>query len=133
MLKEFRQFLLRGNVIDLAVGVVIGAAFGSIVTALVADLITPFIAAIAKVPDFSGLYFTINNSKFMYGHFINAFISFLIIAVVIFFFVVKPTNMLMNRYSKKEPIEPTTKKCPECLSDIPMAAKRCGHCGQLIG
>ena len=132
MLKEFRQFLLRGNVVDLAVGVVVGAAFGSIVTAFVSDLITPFIAAIAKVPDFSGMYFTINASKFMYGHFINVLISFLIIAVVIFFFVVKPMNMLINRYSKKAPVEPVTKKCPECLSDIPLAAKRCAHCGELI-
>jgi large conductance mechanosensitive channel len=132
MLKEFKQFLLRGNVVDLAVGVVIGAAFGSIVTALVTDILTPFIAAIAKVPDFSGLSFTINGSNFMYGHFINALISFLLIASAIFFFVVKPINMLIARSKKGNPIDPTTKKCPECLSEIPIEAKRCSHCTQVI-
>jgi large conductance mechanosensitive channel len=132
MLKEFKQFLLRGNVVDLAVGVVVGAAFGTIVSALVADIITPLIAAIAKVPDFSGLSFTLNGSKFMYGHFLNALISFLLVAVAVFFFVVKPMNMLVNRSKKGPPADPTTKKCAECLSEIPMEAKRCAHCTQVV-
>jgi len=132
MLKEFKQFLLRGNVVDLAVGVVIGAAFGTIVTALVSDLLTPLIAAIAKVPDFNGLIFTINGSEFKYGHFLNALVSFLLVAGSVFFFVVKPMNVLIARSrSKKEiPADPTTKKCNECLSEIPIEAKRCSHCTQ---
>ncbi len=132
MLKEFKQFLLRGNVVDLAVGVVVGAAFGTVVTALVADVITPFIAAIAKVPDFGGLVFTIRGSKFMYGHFINALISFALVAATIFFFVVKPMNYLVSRSHKEPPADPTTKKCLECLSEIPLEAKRCSHCSQPV-
>ena len=132
MLKEFKQFLLRGKVVDLAVGVVIGAAFGAIVTALVADLLTPLIAAIAKVPDFSVIFFTINGSKFMLGHFINALISFILVASAVFFFVVKPMNMLIERSHKEPPSDPTTKKCAECLSEIPIDAKRCAHCTQII-
>lgn len=132
MLKEFKQFLLRGNVVDLAVGVVIGAAFGTIVSALVADLLTPFIAAVAKVPDFSGLMFTINGSKFMIGHLINAIISFVLVATSVFFFVVKPMNILIARSRKEPPADPTTKKCKECLSEIPIDAKRCSHCTQLV-
>jgi len=130
MLKEFKQFLLRGNVVDLAVGVVVGAAFGTIITALVSDLLTPFIAAIVKVPDFGGLVFTINGSQFMYGHFVNALISFLLVASAIFFFVVKPMNLLIERSRKGPPADPTTKKCKECLSEIPKDAKRCAHCTQ---
>ena len=132
ILKEFKQFLLRGNVVDLAVGVVIGAAFGSVVTALVADLLTPFIAAIAKVPDFSGLFFAINDSKFMYGHFINVLVSFVLVAGAIFFFVIKPMNILILKSHKEPPADPTTKKCAECLSEIPIEAKRCAHCTQII-
>ncbi len=132
MLKEFKQFLLRGNVVDLAVGVVIGAAFGVVVTALVTDLLTPFIAAIAKVPDFSGLMFTLNGSKFMYGHLINAVISFVLVAAAVFFFVVKPINMLIERSHREPPADPTTKKCKECLSEIPLEAKRCSHCAQPV-
>ena len=132
MLKEFKQFLLRGNVVDLAVGVVIGAAFGTVVSAIVADILTPFIGAIAKVPDFGGLMLTLNGSKFMYGHFINAVISFLLVASAVFFFVVKPMNVLIARSRKEPPADPTTKKCPECLSEIPLAAKRCMHCTQVI-
>jgi len=131
MIKEFKQFLLRGNVVDLAVGVVIGAAFGAVVTALVSDLITPLISAIAKVPDFSGLFFTINGSNFMYGHFLNIFISFVLVAATIFFFVVKPMNILIAKSRKETPIDPTTKKCNECLSEIPLEAKRCSHCTQV--
>lgn len=133
MLNEFKQFLLRGNVVDLAVGVVIGAAFGTVVTAVVSDLLTPLIAAIAKVPDFSGLIFTINGSRFMYGHFINALISFVLVAAAVFFFVVKPMNILVARSKRGEvPTDPTTKKCGECLSEIPIAARRCSHCTQVV-
>ena len=131
MLKEFKQFLLRGNVVDLAVGIVVGAAFGTIISALVSDLLTPLIAAIAKVPDFSGLMFTLNGSKFMYGHFVNALISFILIAATVFFFVVKPMNMLIEKSRKEPPADPTTKKCKECLSEIPLEAKRCSHCSQV--
>lgn len=130
--KEFKQFLLRGNAVDLAVGVVIGAAFGSVITALVSDLLTPLIAAIAKVPDFSGLLFTINGSQFKYGHLVNAIISFVLVASAIFFFIVKPINMLIERSRKEPPLDPTTKKCPECLSEIPIQAKRCMHCTQIV-
>lgn len=132
MLKEFKQFLLRGNVVDLAVGVVIGAAFGTIVTSVVTDLLTPLIAAIAKIPDFNGLIFKINGSEFRYGHFINTLISFLLVASSVFFFVVKPMNILIARSRKEPPSDPTTKKCPECLSEIPIEAKRCSHCAQVI-
>jgi len=132
MLNEFKQFLLRGNVVDLAVGVVIGAAFGTVVAALVSDVITPFIGAIAKVPDFSGLVFALNGSEFKYGHFLNALISFILVASAVFFFIVKPMNLLIKRSRKGPPADPTTKKCPECLSEIPLAAKRCAHCGEPV-
>ncbi len=132
MLKEFKQFLLRGNVVDLAVGVVIGAAFGTVVSAIVSDLLTPFIAAIAHVPDFGSLYFTINGSQFMYGHFINALISFLLVAGSVFFFIIKPMNMLIARSKKEPPLDPTTKKCSECLSEIPINARRCAHCTHAV-
>jgi len=129
MLKDFRKFILRGNTVDLAVAVVIGAAFGAIVTALVKDLITPLIAAIGGKPDFSGLYFTVHHSRFLYGDFINAVISFLIIGAAIFFFVVQPINKLTIRMNqRKTPEDPSEKKCPECLSSIPKAAKRCAFC-----
>ncbi len=133
MLSGFKQFILRGNVVDMAVGVVIGASFGSVVTALVQDLLTPLIGAIAKVPDFSGLLFTLNGSKFMYGSFVNALISFLMVAAAIYFFVVTPINALVAR-TKKQPVpaDPTSKNCPECLSEIPAAAKRCAHCAQPV-
>ncbi|MFA6325157.1 MAG: large conductance mechanosensitive channel protein MscL [Candidatus Paceibacterota bacterium] len=131
MLKEFKKFLLRGNVVDLAVGVVIGAAFGTIVTALVSDFLTPLIAAIVKVPDFSGLLFTINGSQFMYGHFINTLISFILISSAVFFFVVKPMNVLISRSHKEPSMDSTTKKCNECLSEIPIDAKRCAYCTQI--
>lgn len=131
-LNGFKQFILRGNVVDLAVGVVIGAAFGTVVNSLVKDMLTPLIGAIAKVPDFSNLFFTLNGSKFMYGSFVNAVISFLIVAVAIYFFVILPVNALIARSKRGETVDPTTKKCPECLSDIPVAAKRCGHCAQIV-
>jgi large conductance mechanosensitive channel len=129
MLKGYRDFILRGNVVDLAVAVVIGAAFGAVITSLVKDVLTPLIAAIVGKPDFSGLVFTINNSKFTYGNFINAVISFLLIATAIYFFVVVPMNKLNElRARGQAPAEPTTKQCPECLSDIPKAARKCAHC-----
>lgn len=129
MIKDFKNFILRGNVVDLAVAVVIGAAFGAIVTALVKDLITPLIAAIGGKPDFSGMYFTVNHSKFMYGDFINAIISFLIIAFVIFFMVVQPLNRLIALSRKgEETAESDDRPCPECLSTIPKAASRCSFC-----
>lgn len=130
MLKDFKKFILRGNVVELAVAVVIGAAFTGIVTAFVKDLVTPLIAAIGGQPDFSNLYFTINNSRFMYGDFINAVISFLMIASVIFFFVVQPVNKLIAYSNRTKSAEDTSeKKCPECLSEIPKAAIRCKFCG----
>jgi large conductance mechanosensitive channel len=130
--KGFKQFVLRGNVIDLSVGVVMGAAFGTVVTALVKDLLTPFIAAIFKTPDFSGLAFTLNGSKFMYGDFINSLISFLLVAVAVYFFVITPMNVLIAKMKKEPPADPTSKKCPECLSEIPLAAKRCAFCTQAV-
>ena len=128
MLKGFKQFILRGNVVDLAVGVVMGAAFGAVVTALVADLLTPLVGAIAQVPDFSGLSFTLNGSKFLYGHFINALISFLLVAIAVYFFVVTPINSLVSKMRKEPSSDPTTKKCPQCLSEINIAAKKCAFC-----
>ena len=132
ILKEFKQFLLRGNVVDLAVGVMVGAAFGTVVQSLVKNILTPMIGAIAKVPDFSGLSFTINESVFMYGEFLNALIAFLLVAGAIFFFVVKPMNILVAKSKKTQSIDPTTKKCSECLSEIPISAKRCAHCTQSV-
>lgn len=129
-MKGFKAFLLRGNVVDLAVGVVIGIAFAAVVTAFVKDLVTPLIAALGGQPDFSKLYFTINNSKFLYGDFFNAVIAFIVIAAVIYFFVVLPINALVARSRKEPPADPTTKKCTECESEIPIAAKRCAFCGQ---
>ena len=129
MIQDFKKFILRGNVVDLAVAVVIGAAFGAIVTSLVKDLITPLIAAIGGKPDFSNLYFTLNGSKFMYGDFLNAVISFLILAAVIFFLIVQPLNKLIGHLSPADEVEkPAERECPECLSAIPAAAKRCKFC-----
>ncbi len=126
--SEFRQFLLRGNVVDLAVAFVMGAAFGAVVSALVADLITPLVTAIVGQPDFSNLTFTLNNSVFRYGHFLNALITFVLLAAVVFFFVVKPINALIARSRKQPPADPTTRRCPECLSEIPLEARRCRFC-----
>ena len=130
-MKGFKAFLLRGNVVELAVAVVIAVAFGVVITAFVKDLVTPLIAAIGGQPDFATLSFTINNSKFLYGDFLNALIAFLIIAAVIYFFVVLPYNAWIARAKKEPPLDPTTKKCPECLSEIPIDARRCAFCGQL--
>jgi large conductance mechanosensitive channel len=125
---EFKQFLLRGNVIDLAVAFVVGAAFAALVQAAVADLLTPLVAAIFGQPDFSGLTFTINGSVFRYGHFLNVLIAFVTIAFVVFFFVVKPINRLMELSRRRESPDPTTRKCPECLSEIAIDARRCAFC-----
>ena len=134
-MKGFRQFLLRGNVVDLAVGVVIGAAFGALVTSFVKDVLTPLIAAIFKQPDFSTMYVEVHGSKIMYGSFLNALIAFLLVAFAVYYFVVLPVNALVARARKAPaPADPTTKKCPECLSEIPIDAHRCAFCtSQLAG
>ena len=126
--REFKQFLLRGNVIDLAVAVVLGVAFAAVVASLVEDLLTPLIAAIFGQPDFSDLTFTLNGSVFRYGEFINALIAFLTVAAALFFFVVKPVNALVSRARREPTPDPTTQKCPECLSEIPLDARRCAFC-----
>ena len=131
MLKGFREFVLRGNVVDLAVGVVIGAAFGTVVTAFVKDLLTPIIAALVKKPDFSGFSFQLNGAKFLYGDFINAVISFLLIAAAVYYFVMLPVNTLMKRFQKQQAL-PDKKKCPQCKSDIAVDATRCAFCTQPV-
>jgi len=129
MLKGFRDFLLRGNVVDLAVAVVMGAAFNAVVNTLVKDLITPLVAAIFGKPDFSALSLEINGSKFLYGDFLNSVVAFLLLGAAVYFVVVVPMNALTARMRRGEaPPDPTTKKCPECLSEIPIAARRCAHC-----
>jgi large conductance mechanosensitive channel len=129
MLRGFKEFVLRGNVLDLAVAVVIGGAFGAVVTALVKDLITPLIGAIVGKPDFSGFVVTVNGSQLLIGDFLNAVVSFLLVAAAIYFFVVTPVNALMARRRRGEaPPDPTTKKCPECLSEVPIGARRCAFC-----
>lgn len=133
MLKGFRDFILRGNVVDLAVAVVIGAAFTAIVNSLVKDIITPLIAAIVKQPDFSSLILTVHGGKITYGNFLNAAISFLLVAATMYFFVVLPINSLLHRFHKEAPAAPpSTRPCPECLADIPLAAHRCSHCAQPV-
>jgi large conductance mechanosensitive channel len=128
MLKGFKQFLLRGNVVDLAVGVVMGAAFGAVVNSFVKDLLTPFISATVGKPNFSYLVLEVNGAKITYGDFLNAAISFLLVATAVYFFVVVPVNALMSRAKKEPPADPTSKKCPECLSEIPIDARKCAHC-----
>lgn len=133
MLDGFKKFILRGNVVDMAVGVVIGAAFGGVVTALTKDLLTPFISAVVGKPDFSSLGFKIGETAFPVGDFVNSVVSFLLIAAAIYFFVVTPVNALVARMRKDPaPADPTTKKCPECLSEIPIDAKRCAFCSQPV-
>jgi large conductance mechanosensitive channel len=134
MLSGFKQFILRGNVVDMAVGVVIGAAFASVVGAFTKDLLTPLITAlIGKGGEFSTLSFTVRGSVFAIGEFINALISFLLVAAAVYFFVVTPINALVSRMRKAPaPADPTTKKCPECMSEIPIDARRCAHCGQPV-
>src|SRR5208283_3812068 len=128
MAGGFRQFLLRGNVVDLAVGVVVGAAFGGVVTSFTKDLLTPLIAAVAGKPDFAAIQFTINGSKFLVGDFVNAAVSFVIVAAAVYYLVVLPINALVSRARKEPPADPTTQKCPQCLSEIPIGAKRCAFC-----
>ncbi len=132
-MKDFKEFLLRGNLVDMAVGIVIGVAFAAVVTALVADLITPLIAAIGGKPDFSSLSFTINGSHFLYGQFINELISFVVIAAVVFYLVVKPVNRLMAARRTETPVDAATRPCPECLSEIPIEARRCAFCTAEVG
>jgi large conductance mechanosensitive channel len=131
-MKDFKEFLLRGNLVDMAVGIVIGLAFAAVVTALVADLVTPLIAAIGGQPDFGDLSFTINKSHFLYGAVINALITFVVIAAVIFFLVVKPVNALMARRKTEPDVATTTRECPYCLSQIPVGARRCAFCTQEV-
>jgi large conductance mechanosensitive channel len=133
MVKGFRDFILRGNVVDLAVAVVIGAAFGALVTSFVANIITPLIAAIVGKPDFSNLSFTINSSRFGYGSFLNALISFLSIAAVVYFLVVQPMNLLAERRKPGKPVDKPVRPCPECESDIPATARRCAFCTAEVG
>jgi large conductance mechanosensitive channel len=128
ILKEFRAFILRGNVVDLAVAVVIGAAFTAVVNALVRDIITPIIAAVFGKRDFGDLAFTINGSRFAYGDFFNAVLTFVIVAAAVFFLIVKPVNYLMARLRTESDVESPTRGCPECLSQIPVAARRCAFC-----
>jgi large conductance mechanosensitive channel len=127
-MRGFREFIVRGNLVDLAVAVVIGAAFSTVVSALVADLVTPLIAAIGGKPDFGALSFAVNHSQFRYGHFLNALLSFLIVAAVIYFLVLKPVAALLERMRTEPPVAVETRECPECLSDIPTAARRCAFC-----
>ena len=133
MLKEFRDFVLRGNVVELAIAVVLGTAFGAVVTALVTSFITPLIAAIGGQPNFLGLSFTIHGSEFTYGIFLNALFAFLIIAAVIFFLVVRPLNALMAHQRTEAPVAEVTRPCPECLSEIPREARRCAFCTAEVG
>jgi large conductance mechanosensitive channel len=132
-MSDFKAFLLRGNLVDTAVGIVIGLAFAAVITAFVGDLITPLIAAIGGNPDFSALSFRINKSHFLYGAFLNALITFVVIAAVIFFFVVKPVNALLARRKVEPPVDETVRQCPECLSEIPVAARRCAFCTAVVG
>jgi large conductance mechanosensitive channel len=127
-MRGFKQFVLRGNVVDLAVAVVVGAAFGTVISTFVKDLLTPLIAAIGGQPNFSGIAFEINRSRFLIGDFINALASFVIIAAAVYFMVVLPINELIARSREEPPADPTTKKCPECVSEIPIQAKRCAFC-----
>ena len=134
MLSGFKQFVLRGNVVDIAVGVVIGVAFATVVSAFTKDLLTPLIAALVGKPDFSAISFTVNGTVFALGDFINALISFLLIAVAVYFFVITPINALVSRMRKAPtPADPSTKKCSQCLGEIPINARRCAHCGQPAG
>ena len=132
MIRDFKTFLLRGSVVDLAVAVVVGTALLAVVEAFVKDLVTPLIAAIGGEPDFGALDFTINSSRFAYGDFLNAVITFVIIAAVVFFFIVTPVNALIARSRREPPADPTTRKCPECLSEIPLAATRCMYCTAVV-
>ena len=130
MFKGFREFIMRGSVVDLAVGVVVGVAFGAVVTGFVKDLLTPLIAAVAGKPDFSGYAFMINGSKFLVGDFLNALISFLLVSLAVYFFIVVPINAMTARFNPPAPVDKKT--CPECLSEIPVAARKCAFCTSAV-
>ncbi len=133
MLQGFKKFIMKGNVVDLAVAVVMGVAFGAVVTSFVTNLLTPLISAVAGKPDFSAWKLVVGNSQFLYGDFLNALLSFLFVAAAVYFFVVLPMNTLADLHKKPEPpTVPTTKQCPECLSEIPLAARRCAFCTSLL-
>ncbi|HEY3768717.1 MAG TPA: large conductance mechanosensitive channel protein MscL [Candidatus Angelobacter sp.] len=133
MLQGFKQFILRGNVLDLSVAVVIGAAFGAVVTAFVTNILTPLIAAVVSKPDFSAFNLTINGAVISYGNFLNALIAFLLVATAVYFFMVAPMNAWKARAARNAaPVDPTSKKCPECLSEIPIAARRCAFCTSVV-
>jgi large conductance mechanosensitive channel len=133
MLKGFRDFILRGNVLDLAVAVIIGAAFGAVINSLVADVLNPLIAAVVGKPDFSAIVLNVGSGHVKVGNFFNALISFVIVATTVYFVIVLPANTIMARFKKPEPAAPpATKPCPECLSEIPIAARRCAFCGQPV-
>ena len=133
VLKEFREFILRGNLVDLALAVVVGTAFAAVVTSLVEDLTPPLIAAAGGEPDFSALTFTVNESQFRYGDFVNAILTFVIVAAVLFFLVIKPVNALLARLRTEPPVDEQTRNCPECLSEIPERARRCAFCTAEVG
>jgi large conductance mechanosensitive channel len=130
-MKGFKQFLLRGNVVDLAVAVVIGAAFGTVIAAFVKDLLTPLIAALFGKPDFSALSFTVNGSQFLYGDFLNALLAFVLVAAAVYYFVIVPMTMYMAR-RQQEPVAATKQQCPECLSEVPIGARRCAFCASAL-
>ncbi|MBV8463940.1 MAG: large conductance mechanosensitive channel protein MscL [Acidimicrobiales bacterium] len=130
-MKDFKEFLLRGNLLELAVAVVLGVAFNNVITALVKDLITPLIAAIGGQPNFAGLFFDVHSSRFLYGEFINALVSFVIITAVLFFLVVKPVNRMLDRMGRT-PSEDPVRECPECRSKVPEAARRCAYCTSML-
>ncbi|HXW38932.1 MAG TPA: large conductance mechanosensitive channel protein MscL [Acidimicrobiales bacterium] len=131
MVKDFKEFLLRGNLLELAVAVVIGVAFTDVINALVKDLVTPLIAAIGGQPNFSGLFFDVHNSRFLYGDFVNALLSFVIVAAVLFFLVIRPVNHLLDGLGRTAHDDPV-RECPECLSKVPVAARRCAYCTSAI-
>src|SRR5437764_4889198 len=131
-LGGFKKFILRGNVVDLAVAVVVGAAFGNVVQALVKDFITPLLGVFGGVPDFGAVFFTVNNSRFLIGDFINALLTFVVVALVVYYVVVLPVTRLMDRFKGEEPVGPRTRECPECLSKIPQAARRCAFCASEV-
>jgi large conductance mechanosensitive channel len=131
-MSGFKKFILRGNVVDLAVGVVIGAAFAAVVTSFVKSFITPLIGIFGGPPDFSANFFEIGTSRFLWGEFVNALLAFLLIALIVYFLVVVPVNRLMDMAKTETPVEPTTRECPECLSKIPIKARRCAFCTTVL-
>jgi large conductance mechanosensitive channel len=134
MMRGFKEFMLRGNIVDLAVAVVIGGAFGAVIAALVKDLLTPLIAALIGSPDFSAITVPVRGSQLLVGEFLNALIAFIMIAAAVYFFVVMPVNAIVARRNRGEkPADPTTKRCPECLSEVPIAARRCAFCTSTLG